>query len=577
MKRFFTLLLVVIMVFGCFASCKKYDDENEKRSPTDTEMITERIETFLKAYNSGDMDKVLKCLDAKTRNAFQAMLNLLGGLAGSAAGFNIDLSDLFSLGVSTVSGDFMELEIADIKVIEKSTATVTTTMDLTGMGMMTIYFEMVYEDGGWYIHDMTDRKPAENNNPNNDSDGNNSTEENIHSYTISTCEPFVDGRAWVRYRDDKYREYYCVIDMQGNVIYSIINEGIKVFNIGKGSGIIRSNSKLILIDKSGEAKMELGENAEVKAYGDGVAWIYQNTSTITSLEHLYGIVDYSGKWIEPLTNLQEEGLIDNIEHIGNGFFAYDRWRDDVVYSIWNADGSVQITLDSIFTDCSIEFSNGMAFVESSIYYKDTLSVTVTKNSGKNNESKQTYKTSNDCIIYADGRFADLGEHVAKVDYDKAFYDGKVVTNEKIESEGGKYYQITDYTKKTPTTVEFTAYPASQIEDFIFNGDYGLVQIRGLDNEVYVTMIDANGNELITPIKGRELYYFILASDGYVYCYMNRNSGYYTRIDKNNNITETELTNILFEGNEGIGICDNYYASYYIKANGDKLFDNLIVQ
>ena len=44
----------------------------------------------------------------------------------------------------------------------------------------------------------------------------------------------------------------------------------------------------------------------------------------------------------------------------------------------------------------------------------------------------------------------------------------------------KYYKITDYTKVTPITVEFTAYPASQIEGFVFIGEYGLVQIQGLD-------------------------------------------------------------------------------------------------
>ena len=114
MKRFLALLLIMVMVSGCFASCKKYDEETniplteeEIIAKRNEALITERIETFLTAYNAGDMEAVLECLDAKSRNAFQATLNLLGGLAGAATGVGIDLSDLFSLGVSTAQGDFM--------------------------------------------------------------------------------------------------------------------------------------------------------------------------------------------------------------------------------------------------------------------------------------------------------------------------------------------------------------------------------------------------------------------------------------------------------------------------------------
>ncbi len=157
MKRLLGLLLVIVMALGVFVSCKNND--MPQVPPTNEELITERIETFLTAYNTGDMDKTLECLDAKTRNAFQAMLNLLGGIAGSAAGFDIKLSDLFSLGVNMVEGDFMGLEIADINEINSSKAIATTIMNLTGMEIQTIYFEMIYENDGWYIHDMTDRKP----------------------------------------------------------------------------------------------------------------------------------------------------------------------------------------------------------------------------------------------------------------------------------------------------------------------------------------------------------------------------------------------------------------------------------
>ncbi len=194
MKKILSILLALVMMLTCFVSCKNNGDENKTTPPTNEELITGRIETFLTAYNDGDMEVVLECLDAKTRNAFQAMLNILGGLAGSAAGFNIDLSDLFSLGVSTTSGDFMELEITDITVIDSANATATTKMFLTGAGTQIIYFEMVYENNGWYIHDMTDRKPTDVNN--NQGDSSNTGDSSNESETKLSYSLNYDGTAY---------------------------------------------------------------------------------------------------------------------------------------------------------------------------------------------------------------------------------------------------------------------------------------------------------------------------------------------------------------------------------------------
>lgn len=607
MKKFLSILLVFVMMLTCFVSCKNNGDENETTPPTNEELIAGRIETFLTAYNTGDMDAVIECFDAKTRNAVQAMLNLFGGIAGGAAGFDIDLSDLFSLGVSTIQGDFMGLEITDINVLDHSNATATTIMNLMGEETQTFYFEMVYENDDWYIHDMTDRKLSGTNdhqggNSNNgdsadtdgdsndgdsadtDEDTKNDTSDPIDSsYRISSGEPFVDERAWVTYYkpiENQYAQtdYYGFIDLQGNVIYSVLAEDVDIYNIGKGSAIITSETELVLINKSGEVKMRLNGQAEVKAYGNGFAWIYQNKSTITSSEHLYGIVNHAGEWIEPLQNLQEKGLCDTVEYIGDGFFGTKEWRDGVVYPIWNPDKSVQITLDGICVDCSIDFSNGMAFVSRSIYCSDTVYITVMTNEGKNNEKTQTYEISNDCIIFADGRVVDVGGWLTILNYNWTFYDGKVVTNEKICLEGGQYYQITDYTQAMPVTVEFTAYPASQIEDFVFNGNYGLVQICGLDEKTYVTMIDAQGNELITPIKGMHLEDFVLAPNGYAYY---RQDGVYYIVDKDDHVTKTDKDakywDVSFDIGGEFGICWNYfYGISYIKPNGDNLFENLTV-
>ena len=157
------LIMSVILLLNCFVGCSKTNsaaikENGEQAAPSDETLIKERIQLFLKAYNEGDMETVMSCLDAKSRNAFQAMLNLVGGFAGSKAGFNINLADLFALGVNTTSVDFMDLKIEEINMSDEKNAVVTTTMNLAGSGKQTIYFIMVYENDGWYINDMTDQK-----------------------------------------------------------------------------------------------------------------------------------------------------------------------------------------------------------------------------------------------------------------------------------------------------------------------------------------------------------------------------------------------------------------------------------
>lgn len=609
MKKILALLLVIVMALGGFSACKKYDDETGKPStsatqPTNEELIAKKINKFLTAYNTGDMDEVLKCLDAKTRNELQAWMNLLGGVAGGLLGFDISLSDLFTLGISMAKEDFMKLEIKNITIIDASNAVVTTVMDMIGdEESTTIYFEMVYEDDGWYIHDMTDVKPSGSNGEQSGEDGEQSgsfsnagddtentdsssgnsntddgaTEIEESKYIIEECNPFADGRAWVKYYniEDRYSPYYGFIDMQGNVLYSTLARNAEVYNIGKGSAIAKSENELVLIDESGTVKMTLSGQADVKIYGGGFAFIYQNKSTISTLEHLYGIVNYAGEWIMPMENLQEEGCFDMIEYIGDGFVGEVRWRESTSYSIINMNTKMFIRLNDICSDCNIAFTNGMAFVDRSIFYSDTISITVAEVKGQDYEITHEYEASNACIIYADGRVVELPS-LAEINYKKAFYNGIAVSNEKIETEDGKYYQITDYTESTPVTVEFTKYPASQIEGILFNGKYGLVQIRGLDEKTYVTMIDTQGNELISPLQDKYLSDFILAPNGYAY--YKQDSVYYI-VDKDGNTTKTEMTSGGWSGNISFDIgweVGAYRNTYYIKPNGEKLFQYLTV-
>lgn len=571
------LILALTLVFSFFTGCG-FTSVNTSESSggtetwtTDEDRIEQRIETFLTAYNEGDMEVVLQCLDAKTRNAFQAMLNILGGLAGSQLGFDISLSDLFSLGVNTTSGDFMGLNILSMNIVEGQSAVVTTSMTLHGSGTQTIYFEMTYEHGDWFIHDMTDTRPSgaggvdegSGENSGDSSSVGGGSEIVAYDYEILNCDPFVDGRAWVSYHDKNKPSYptvyyYGFIDMQGHILYSTEYEGADVYNIGNGSGIVCTSTGITLIDENGQEVWRAEGSAEVKAYGEGDAWIYLNKSSLMVLEHWYGVINYAGEWVVPFQNLQEEGVYDEIEYVGDGLVMYNG------YEIWNIREDISITIDNYNTRY-LNFSNELAYLDYSNYFgSGGVLITVTRYDENGGSSTETYEVKTDCILYADGRVQEIGMWTA-------FSSGKVVTSEKI-LEGGQYLQITDYTKETPITVDFTAYPATMVENIVFNGDYGLVQLRGMDEDVYVAMIDVQGNVLIEPMQGKNIESFVLAPDGHLF-YYGEDSLLYV-MDRNGNVTNTEIEWFV-EFYDDIGIISDYFNGlYYIKSNGEKLFEKL---
>jgi len=485
MKRFLSLILVVVMALACVTSCEKYDDIVP---PTNEELIAERIETFLTAYNTGDMEAVLECLDAKTRNAFQAMLNLLGGLAGAAAGFDVDLSDLFSLGVSTTQGDFMELKITDITVIDEATATATTILNLKGAGTQTIYFEMVYENNGWYIRDMSDRKPSIVN-----PDQNNTTEAGILPTWRSE---FVDDIACVFYTENGVN-FVGLINRDGEIFYSFDESlGVSGYTfIGNGATALtrydnNGESELVyIVDKNGNVTKQFEEGMRLVAHGDGLALIYQRKDTIAAIEHLYGIIDSTGNWIQPLVDM---GTYNNEEHYyaGSGVFAIAVWtwyyNNDYVF--WNAIDGNMFYVNNL--EKQLAFEDGVAFVYPTPY-TENVQIISPFDIANLNEEKEGAEAPAYFWLYSSGQFKaeDL--------------DGKDFIG---YSNGYMYYTLEDVespiyvTSLDQSTVTYTDYPASMLHSIEFVGEHALVTIHGANGNLYFTLIDKNGNQQFEPIE-----------------------------------------------------------------------------
>jgi len=86
---------------------------------------------------------------------------------GGLSGFSINLSDLFSLGIAMQEGDWLKVEIKEIKKTSSTSAIVSTSWSYTqgALGVSNtqtsdMYFSMVKENDDWFVKDMTEHCPA---------------------------------------------------------------------------------------------------------------------------------------------------------------------------------------------------------------------------------------------------------------------------------------------------------------------------------------------------------------------------------------------------------------------------------
>lgn len=148
-RRIFGMLTLMLLIFQLFACDFQKSDES---------MIEARIDEFTTAYNSGDWDGVMKCLDSKTRNTCESLINLSESIGGAAFGVNIKLSDLFSIGVGLIPEDeILRISIVEVIIENEESATVDANLqfnDSISDTEETVTISMVKENGDWYIKNM---------------------------------------------------------------------------------------------------------------------------------------------------------------------------------------------------------------------------------------------------------------------------------------------------------------------------------------------------------------------------------------------------------------------------------------
>ncbi len=135
------VVAAVALVFVFFPNLFKSDET----------LIRERIQALEDAYNDGDYEAILECMDSQTQAMMEATMGLMDGLMGEASGMDIGITDLF--GFAGAMGDYCTITIQNIH-IDGDYATVDVTMSLNMYGYQqseSTTLPMVKEDGDWFI------------------------------------------------------------------------------------------------------------------------------------------------------------------------------------------------------------------------------------------------------------------------------------------------------------------------------------------------------------------------------------------------------------------------------------------
>ena len=155
MRRVVAFALAVLMLLTAMTACARKSDE---------QLIRERIESFVVAFNAADFEALAECLDTRNRNTLQSVFSIADSVGGAlfknitGVGLDISLNDIFGLAMGYV-GDvtLIEIDVNEITLESKNRASVSVTMtsDIDPNPFEDVEaLILVKEKDDWFIKDI---------------------------------------------------------------------------------------------------------------------------------------------------------------------------------------------------------------------------------------------------------------------------------------------------------------------------------------------------------------------------------------------------------------------------------------
>ena len=358
--------------------------------------------------------------------------------------------------------------------------------------LLTSFTACKSEDGNTLTNEkLTDKEMEDVNN--------NSNQTNELSVAPTQYDKLVDGVGGISYIEGGVK-YFGIINTNGEIIYST-DKSVTFTAIGKGATVVHSNSGVPtdIIDNNGKvvATFELEDEMQLLAYGDGLALIYFVKDNISTVEHLYGVIDFSGKWVYSLTNLgcSPFSSWEYNHYAGDGVFAImtGRWGagsggDDFIFL--NSNTGDTFFVSRLDTEL-FQFANGVTFASSNTGSFGAIYSDLVNPYPKTNESEEI-ELPKYFLLYSDGTYKEYDMEGKNFGGYSNGYLWYTIPDDKTN------VYIEDITSSTNNIFTYSEYPTSAVRSISFNGDYGLVTLRS--NGLYFTLIDKNGNQQFDPIE-----------------------------------------------------------------------------
>ncbi len=346
--------------------------------------------------------------------------------------------------------------------------------------------------------------------------------------------------------------YYGIADEEGKIFYytddyssSASAPYIKFISISENAGYlcesIEGKTTYTIINTAGEKKKVFTEDDfdQILGEGGGYILVYKNTGNISKEEHSYGLINSDGEWEIALTPGTKIPNDKSYKYFGEKVFVYhDYYSNSDHYVVFDCNKNITIG----FNDC---FIMSTAIVDGKFIVNRTgwNSNYCTPYDRYAPSLSENELPSESCLFSVDGSHEEIAE--IKYAFDKiAIYE-----------ESG-YIHI--WNLKNNSIAQYNDFPASSIADISFVDEYGLLIIRGLDGNLYFTVIDENGEQQFDP-KICECYtenidnqYIRFNGDRIIYKTKN---GFYEMIDNKGNIIISEskqCTSLRFSGNTVYG-------------------------
>jgi len=355
------------------------------------------------------------------------------------------------------------------------------------------------------------------------------------SILIDKGSKFSDGVAWVKYSivtdgGEETDSGIGLLNIDGKIIpLSFLDEFGSDF-CGGYSYINYKNderSGYNIIDINGQIITQSEDDTDCKILcgGDGWYLVFKKVRSMEVSEDLYGIIDHKGSWIfEPKTDLMF-GYEQGSERMLKGGAEYLYLENGIFHARWKPNNAGRnVSLNVIFDakrtdnplmevplDFDYESKIEGVYNDSIIWsYSSSYRGSVYRLDGNGQSIKLA---SSDELEWVN---VEYGEGLIYIGTKKG-NDARIIDTQGNEIADLRQYQI------------YGAWITR------FQDGYAPVTIKGADNLVYLTIIDASGAFTFEPIKIKDVYGFV---DGKVACTLYGESEKINWVDVNGNISDS---------------------------------------